>query len=169
MRLRISLQDLSGAATDAKADADIAGMVNNLEALVGALHSAGVRRVGLVLQPPPAFDQDGFGANYGCTLHRYRMKRAMLRWWAAQVQLAARLNNHKSGGGVAVVPAGLNLDTVHSMQRQVVPVNARSTQTVARTINGVHPSHEGQAQIADAFWCAPCPAVNSCPRLCDLC
>ena len=92
--------DLSGANTDAEADHAIAQMVPNLKALVQALHGAGVRSVGLVWQPLPS-DQDGFGANYGVmgntgppnntqrgVSNAYREKRAMLRWWAAQAQLA---------------------------------------------------------------------------------
>ena len=53
--------------------------------------------------------------------------------------------------------AGLNVDTVHSMDRESMPANARSVsddpnQRVVRAINGVHPAAPGQAQIADALW-----------------
>ena len=58
---------------------------------------------------------------------------------------------------VSIVPAGLNLDTVHNMDVARVPANARSSvndpaQQVERAINGVHPADSGQAQIADAMW-----------------
>ena len=58
---------------------------------------------------------------------------------------------------VTIVPAGLNLDTVHNMDIVKVPANARSAsgdpaQQVERAANGVHPAGPGQAQIADALW-----------------
>lgn len=58
---------------------------------------------------------------------------------------------------VTIVPAGLNLDTVHNMDIEKVPANARSSssdpaQQVERATNGVHPAEPGQAQIADALW-----------------
>ena len=71
-------------------------------------------------QPPPAADQDGFGYNYGVSLHRYRMKRAMLRWWAAQATLATPNLSATGARIVSVVPAGLNLDTVHNLQHDGV-------------------------------------------------
>eukprot|EP00729_Bicosta_minor_P014841 gene14841-32680_t len=64
---------------------------------------------------------------------------------------------------VSIVPAGLNLDTAHSMSLQTMPANSRSDPTqprqmVARVINGVHPGTAGQGQIADAFFG---PGLNS--------
>ena len=58
---------------------------------------------------------------------------------------------------VTIIPAGLNLDTVHNMDIVKVPANARSAsgdpaQQVERAANGVHPAEPGQAQIADALW-----------------
>mgnify|MGYP003335007314 CR=1 FL=1 len=62
-----------------------------------------------------------------------------------------------AGKSVTVVPAGLNLDTVHNMDIVKVPANARSSATdpaqqIERSVNGVHPAESGQAQIADALW-----------------
>ena len=91
----------------------------------------------------------------GTTLKRYRMKRAMLLWWKAQMQLAATYPKPGKTGpsSVALVPAGLNLDTVHNMDRESFAVNARNPAVkVLRTVNGVHPAMPGQGQIADAFW-----------------
>jgi lysophospholipase L1-like esterase len=147
--------DLSGAQTDSRADEDIGAMLPRLTKLVDALHAGGVGTVGLVLQPPPAYDQDAFGFNYGTTLHRLRMKRAMLKWWAAQIRLAADMDSRSSSVGrrVVIVPVGLNLDTQHNMARTQMAVNARNPAvTVTRTTNGVHPSMAGQGQIADAFF-----------------
>ena len=62
-----------------------------------------------------------------------------------------------AGKSVTIVPAGLNLDTVHNMDIVKVPANARSSATdpaqqIERSVNGVHPAESGQAQIADALW-----------------
>jgi hypothetical protein len=86
----------------------------------------------------------------------YRMKRSMLRWWAAQAVLATTYGTDPNGP-VTVVPVGLNVDTVHSMSLATMPANARSTvgdpqQLVTRVVNGVHPGAAGQAQIADGLW-----------------
>eukprot|EP00040_Diaphanoeca_grandis_P020853 m.110882 g.110882 ORF g.110882 m.110882 type:complete len:502 (+) comp28075_c1_seq6:235-1740(+) len=166
--------DLSGVNTDDEADTAFATIIPNLQLLVEALHSAGVMSVGLVLQPPPS-DQDGFGADYGVmentgppsftqvgVNNAYRMKRVMLRWWKAQMKLAVVMEGsdilcQSARASVTVVPAGLNLDTQHSMSRTTGPANARSDPTdpmqqVVRAINGVHPGLAGQAQIADSFW-----------------
>ena len=97
--------DLSATPTDAATDAAIVPMVQNLRALVDSLIAAGVQSVGLVWQPLPG-SQDGFGANYGIMgntgppLYQqtgvstsYRMKRSMLRWWAAQQSLVQDMEN----------------------------------------------------------------------------
>jgi len=169
--------DLSGCSTDNATDTAVVAMTANLRLLVSALQDAGIAHVGLVWQPPPG-SQDGFGADYGVMGNTgpplftqtgvstsYRMKRSMLRWWAAQGALAATMtppDTWVSGVGagspsVSVVPAGLNVDTVHSMVLEKVPANARSDPTdpmqlVTRVANGVHPGMAGQAQIADALW-----------------
>ena len=92
----------------------------------------------------------------------YREKRAMLRWWAAQAQLASEMPS-SGPASVTIVPAGLvrlrylldrfdrllrtrfgrfaqNVDNVHSMSREAMPANARSDpedpkQTVVRATN----------------------------------
>jgi lysophospholipase L1-like esterase len=110
----------------------------------------------------------------------YREKRAMLLWWKAQCGLAREmmlelaqarvppaadplllLGSAAAPGEpaktVTIVPAGLNLDTVHNMDIALQPANARSdpndpAQKVVRAENGVHPAQPGQAQIADSLW-----------------
>jgi hypothetical protein len=83
------------------------------------------------------------------------MKRAMLRWWTSQMALTTPHDSTASTAlaSVSIVPAELNLDTVHNMVRKVMPVNARNTmQNITRTVNGVHPGIRGQGQIADSMW-----------------
>ena len=101
----------------------------------------------------------------------------MLRWWTSQMTLATAHNGTAQAAAphsgaaqaaaphngavpagtalasVTIVPAGLNLDTVHNMVRKVMPVNARNAmQNITRTVNGVHPAISGQGQIADSMW-----------------
>lgn len=80
----------------------------------------------------------------------------MLRWWTAQQRLVQSYGNAPNAS-VTIVPAGLNVDTAHSMSLETMPANARSDPTdpkqlVVRVTNGVHPGMAGQGQIADALW-----------------
>lgn len=145
--------DLSGTSTDAATDAKIATMVPQLKALVGSLLDAGVGDVGVVMQPPPSHSQDGCGADYGTGIHKYRVKRSMLRWWKAQAALVGALRN------VQLVPAGLNL----ALQGHGRPPAARD-RLVGRARRALRRGHP-RADRAAAARPAPGARVGRARRL----
>jgi hypothetical protein len=107
-------------------------------------------KVGLVIAPPPSFDQDSFGANYGAGQTRWRFKRNILIWAR---DLIARYQGRESPDRIFIVPSNTALDTVNNMSRaSSAPVNSRSAVTSTRQNNGVHPATSGYQQIADAIW-----------------
>lgn len=136
----------SDAAVSAAADSAFI----SLDALIASIKAAGASvKVALMIPTPPSSDQDSHGANYGVGQARWRSKRNVLIWGR---QLIAKYAGQEASR-VYLVPSNTALDTVNNMQRAAAaPVNSRSTVTVMRQNNGVHPATSGYQQIGDAMW-----------------
>jgi lysophospholipase L1-like esterase len=146
----LGTNDVFNETTDAAATAKAATEFAKLDTLIASIKAAGVGvKVGLMTPPPPSFDQDAFAASYNSGQSRWRFKRNLLLWNKALIaKYGAETANR-----IYVVPTHVNLDTVNNMSRAAAaPVNSRSTVTVQRQNNGVHPATEGYYQIADTVW-----------------
>ena len=55
---------------------------------------------------------------------------------------------------IYLIPAYVNIDAVHNVLKQSVPINARNPEKITRICNGVHLDPIGYQQIADSlyFW-----------------
>ncbi len=105
-------------------------------------------RIGVLNLIPPAADQDGFGANYGSGMTRWRYKRNRDIWRESIVRDYAG----RTAESIYLVDIGLGLDAEHNMQSVSVAVNSRNATTVSRSSNGVHPPSMGYYQIADQVY-----------------
>jgi lysophospholipase L1-like esterase len=105
-------------------------------------------QIGLLLLTPPAATQDAFGSNYACGQTRWQARRNQHRLVERMMAKFAG----REGENLWLLPAHLNLDTVHNYPVSTEPANARSEQQVTRLANGVHPSAEGYRQIADTIY-----------------
>ncbi|TMV43038.1 SGNH/GDSL hydrolase family protein [Paenibacillus mesophilus] len=103
-------------------------------------------RIGIMIVIPPSLTQDSFGASYGTRQTRRRYKRNVFLW---NQELIRRFGNRE---GFELVPVNVNLDTVNSMPSELVPANSRSSVTIRRLNNGVHPAQEGYKQMADVLY-----------------
>ncbi len=137
-------------AQDDTIEAAIDKMFGYLDQLIAQFH--GVRRyteIGLVILVPPAASQDAFGANYRCGQTRWQYRRNQHR---VDERLLAtyggRENEH-----LFLIPANVNLDTVHNYPARSAPVNAHSDTKVTRLANGVHPARSGYYQMGDSIYC----------------
>jgi len=104
-------------------------------------------QIGLLLLPPPAASQDAFGSNYQCGQTRWQYRRN-------QHRVVERLMEKFAGReaeNLWLLPAHLNLDTVHNYPTRPEPINSRNEAEAARQSNGVHPAAEGYRQIADTI------------------
>lgn len=122
-----------------------------LDTLITSIKAAGASiKVGLMISPPPSYDQDSFGFVYFTGQTRWRFKRNILIWAR---QLIAKYAGQEANR-IYVVPTNTALDTVNNMQRDVAtPVNSRnSAVTVSRQDNGVHSATSGYQQEGDALW-----------------
>ena len=104
----------------------------------------------------------------------YREKRAMLRWWAAQAQLASEMPS-SGPASVTIVPAGLvrlrylldrfdrllrtrfgrfaqNVDNVHSMSREAMPANARSDPEDPKQVRFLTEIRDDFRRFVDEIW-----------------
>jgi lysophospholipase L1-like esterase len=105
-------------------------------------------QIGLLLLTPPAATQDAFGSNYGCGQTRWQARRNQHRLVERMMEKFAG----RESENLWLLPAHLNLDTVHNYPTVTEPANARTDEQVTRLANGVHPSAEGYRQIADSIY-----------------
>lgn len=149
--INLGINDVFNLTSDAAVDSTAATMISQLEAMILNIHvfNANVR-VGIAVTTPPIATQDGFGTNYGCGQNRWRFKRNILR-------LARKLIDAFQGRGataskVYIVPLLTCIDTLHNMVKVTVTANSRTSDTVTRLNNGVHPDTAGYYQCADAYY-----------------
>lgn len=104
-------------------------------------------QIGLLLLPPPAASQDAFGSNYQCGQTRWQYRRNQHR----VVERMMEEFGGREGENIWLLPAHINLDTVHNYPTKAEAVNARNETEIARQSNGVHPAAAGYRQIADTI------------------
>ena len=149
--VHLGINDLFTYTTDAEVVAASVGMLADLETMIASIHAYDANiNIGIMLTIPPSFTQDAFGASYYSGYTRWRNKRNT-------VVYAAQLIEHFKGRTVTdkihLVPVNLTLDTVNNMSSaSATPVNSRSTVTVTRQSNGVHPAVQGYNQMADTVY-----------------
>jgi lysophospholipase L1-like esterase len=105
-------------------------------------------RIGMMPCIPPSRDQDSFGANYGTNQNRRTYRRKLQLW---NTEILRRYANRQAEG-IEIIPIYVNLDTVNNMPAHMVPANSRSSRTIRRQNNGVHPLPEGYFQMADVIY-----------------
>ena len=140
-------------AKDDTIEASIDEFLKHMDILIAEFHK--VRpdtKIGVVSLMPPAGTQDAFGANYFCGQTRWQYRKNQHRVMERVVE--------KYGGreaeNIFLVPAYVNLDTMHNYPMALVPANARAEGEggkVWRLINGVHPAASGYRQMADSIYC----------------
>jgi lysophospholipase L1-like esterase len=149
--IQLGTNDVFSATSDGAAVSAAQAAFIRMDTLITSIKASDANtKVGLVIAPPPSFDQDSFGANYGAGQTRWRFKRNILIWAR---DLIARYQGRESPDRIFIVPSNTALDTVNNMSRaSSAPVNSRSAVTSTRQNNGVHPATSGYQQIADAIW-----------------
>ncbi len=141
----LGCNDVFGASDETIADR-AAECIDYLGRLVKMVHDFGPNTpVGLLMVVPPAGSQDAFGANYACGQTRWqylRNQRFLLE------QLLATFAD-REGEGIYLLPTFTALDTVHGFPVKTASANSRSTVSLDRLNNGVHPAESGYRQIGD--------------------
>ena len=130
---------------DATRDAGIQRIMGYAEKLIGALRTGMPQtRIGILPLLPPA-GQDAFGA---ASYWDYRKSQHLL------VERLLRDYGGREADGLFIIPAYAMIDTEHGYPRGAPePVNARSSETISRQNNAVHPNTSGHSQVADAIFC----------------
>ena len=147
--IALGTNDCFGLATDTLAESTAASVFASLNTLVTSIKAAGVGvKVGLVLPPPPAYNQDSFGSNYGVQHSRWRHKRNVTIWVRELIEAYAG----QEASRIYLVPSNVALDTIHNMPSSSVASNSRNSTLITRQDNGLHPSSTGYRQIGDAWW-----------------
>ena len=149
--IQLGTNDVFPATSDGAAVSATQAALTRLDTLINSIKASNAStKVGLMIAPPPSFDQDAFGSSYGDGRTRWRFKRNILIWAR---DLIARYQGRESTDRIFIVPSNTALDTVNNMSRATsAPVNSRSAVTSTRQNNGVHPATSGYQQIADAVW-----------------
>ena len=105
-------------------------------------------KIGLMTVHPPA-GQDGCGSSYGANYSYRRALRNKLIW---NKELVATYGDREDDN-IFIVPSGCNYDNVNNCAKSAsAPINARSSVTIQRSNDAVHPGSEGYQQFGDAVW-----------------
>jgi lysophospholipase L1-like esterase len=157
--MHLGINDIGSQPSDAAVNSHVATTLKPaLEAIVGLGPSpppGSIRaavpgiRVGLLLTIPPSADQDAFAANYFNGLTRERAKRNVDLLRESMISAYGDLE----ASNIFVVPYHANLDTWNNMSvGSATALNARTSATMARQSNGVHPAAAGYYQMADSIF-----------------
>lgn len=148
--IMLGINDVFSATSDQSALSTINERLTMLDTLINSIKATnGTIKVALIPPPPPSSSQDAFAVSYGVGQTRWICKRNMILW--AKTLYAKYAGQEASR--VYICPANVNLDTVNNMQTaSSAPVNSRSSVSVIRQNNGVHPATSGYQQLADAIW-----------------
>jgi len=144
----LGINDQAGA-RDETIEKSIDAMMTNLDMLVTGFHSVRAdTKIGFFLIPPPAASQDAFGANYRCGIKHWQYRRNQHR----VVERMMMKYGGREKENIYLIPAYVNIDTVHNYPRQTMAVNARNPEKITRQCNGVHPDSSGYKQMADTLY-----------------
>ena len=145
--INLGINDLFSYLTDDTASTAMLAMATILSRWITSIKAAvsGIR-IGICLVIPTPATEDAF-ATYenGQTVTRYNRNRGLFI-----AELLAEYDNAVVTD-VYVIPINATLDPVHGWATSSVVVNARSTVTYDKPINGVHPGDSGYWQIADTY------------------
>lgn len=148
--IHLGINDIFGQTTDAGAISTATTAFNALDTLITSIKAAGAGvKVALMLPTPPASSQDAFGANYGAGQTRWRFKRNIMLWTQTLITRYAG----QEASRIYIAPTNTAIDTTNNVSyAAAAPINSRSSVSVARQNNGVHPANSGYQQIGDALW-----------------
>jgi len=148
--INLGINDVFSKTSDAGVSQLATTMLAQLEAMITNIHTYDANiKIGLAVTTPPPYNNDAFGASYGCGQTRWRFKRNLLLWSRLLIN---QFQGREVADKVYLVPLSLNLDTVHNMLfNTAAPWNSRTSLTTQRIYNGVHPDTPGYYQSADTY------------------
>jgi lysophospholipase L1-like esterase len=136
-------------ATDETIEERIDLMFEHYETIVAMIHDLNpATKIGAILPMPPAATQNAFGKNYGSSQTRWQYRRNQHRLLERMMETFGNRENEN----LFLVPAWLNLDSVHGFPEEEQKAHAHSDTSIMRQNNGVHPSPEGYRQIGDSVY-----------------
>lgn len=136
-------------ATDETIEERIDLMFEHYETIVSMIHDLDpATKIGAILPMPPAATQDAFGKNYGSSQTRWQYRRNQHRLLERMMETFG----NREAENLFLVPAWLNLDSVHGFPKEEQKAHAHSDTSIMRQSNGVHPSPEGYRQIGDSVY-----------------
>jgi len=98
---------------------------------------------------PFGSDQDGFGANYGCSFSWWQYARNCRRMQIATEEAIAQRNDQR----LSIIPFDINLDRENNFPKQANAANAHNQTIIQRSSNGMHATNAGYEQFGDTLYC----------------
>ena len=128
-------------------DEKVAQVMENASKLLAELRKVAPQALIGVTTCPLGCGQDGFGKNYDCMQSRYQYRRNAHRYNRELIELIRNLGDER----IVIVPIHQAIDPVGSYVTVEIPAHARSSRSVIRFNNGLHPTLEGGYQLGDAI------------------
>lgn len=118
--IQLGTNDVINPTSDGAAISTTQAALTRLDTLINSIKASNVNtKVGLVIAPPPSFDQDAFGASYSSGQTRWRFKRNILIWAR---DIIAKYQGQEANR-IFLVPSNTALDTVNNMSRIDTKIN----------------------------------------------
>lgn len=147
---QLGINDVFSVQTVSEAKNKVDSIMTDINSFISNIHAFNSNiRIGFSITIPPA-NQDGFGANYGLgQLSELYKKTGLLE---LQSRLIESFDNDTSrANNIFLIASHVNIDMVYNIPKEDVQVNSRNTNTISMSVNGVHPTTTGYAQIADMY------------------
>lgn len=149
--INLGINDVFAYATDTEIDSAISDLLDKFTSIRTSILAFNSNiKIGICIPVPPPKHQDAFGQSYGCGQTKWRYKRTLLRFGKA---LMNKFYTGSTYTNTYIVPINVNIDTENNYEvASASPINSRSSKTIIRQINGVHPANDGYLQVADSYY-----------------
>jgi len=123
---------------------------NYLDSLILSIHAVNANTlIGVVMETPPAYSQDGFGITAGTGQTTWQYKRN-IHYFIEALKTKYGVGGTKALSYVSLIAAYLFLDTKNNMKVTSVALNAYNSTTYSQQSDGIHELYYNQ--IADAIF-----------------
>jgi lysophospholipase L1-like esterase len=151
--IHLGINDVISCLSDAAVNTLANTAMGQLEDMITNIHAFNSSvKIAILLTIPPSYYQDAFGISTPSgtrNIQRFRHKRNVLTW---VFRLLSQFKDREAGN-IYVLPFNACIDTVNNMYYAASALaNSRSTASITRQSNYVHPATSGDYQMSDTIY-----------------
>jgi len=148
VNIQLGINDVFPKQGDGSVQTITTAVMAQYEGMIASIHAFDANiKIGIMATIPPSRSEDAFGVDV-VGMPRWRYKRNVMLFVK---QLILQFQNREASQ-IYVVPYNCNLDTVNNMASQSILANSRSTVSITRQSNSLHPIATGYYQMSDTIY-----------------